>query len=135
MRVLLNIAASLALLTAATMAHAGCMRCDPIFNVANATTTNASGKTLGNEQVKAAIIRAGTGLGWMMKDDGPGKLIATLNIRKHTAVVEIPYSPAGYSLTYLSSVNLDEGGGQIHKNYNGWVQNLSRGINAQLSGS
>ena len=135
MRVLLNIAASLALLTAATVAQAGCVRCDPIFNVENASATNASGKKLSNEQIKAAIVRAGTGLGWVMKDDGPGKITATLNIRKHTAVIEIPYSPAGYSITYLSSVNLDEGGGQIHKNYNGWIQNLSRGINAQLSGA
>ena len=135
MRVLLNIAASLTLLSAATLAHAGCMRCDPIYNVAQAPATNASGKTLSNEQIKAAIIRAGSTLGWQMKDDGPGKITATLNIRKHTAVIAIPYSPAGYSITYLSSVNLDEGDGQIHKNYNGWIQNLSRGINAQLSGA
>jgi hypothetical protein len=131
----LKLAASLTLLTAATMAQANCGRCAPIFNVSNAATTNASGKTLTNDQIKAAIIRAGAGLGWQMKDEGPGKIVATLLIRKHTAVVEIPYSPSGYSINYLSSVNLDESGGQIHKNYNGWIQNLTRGINSQLSGS
>jgi hypothetical protein len=70
-----------------------------------------------------------------MKEAGPGKVTATLLIRKHTAEIEIPYSPTSYSITYKSSVNLDEGDGQIHKNYNGWIQNLNRGINAQLSAS
>jgi hypothetical protein len=40
-----------------------------------------------------------------------------------------------YSVKYRSSVNLDEKNGNIHKNYNGWIQNLSRGINAQLLAS
>ena len=36
----------------------------------------------------------------------------------------------------ILGVNLDASGdGQIHKNYNGWIQNLTRGINAQLSAS
>ena len=28
-----------------------------------------------------------------------------------------------------------ESGGQIHRNYNGWVQNLTRNINVQLAAS
>ena len=135
MRVLLNLATSVTLLAAATLAQAGCMRCDPILNVSNAPVTSASGKALTNDQVKSAIIRAGAALGWQMKEAGPGKVTATLLIRKHTAEIEIPYSPTSYSITYKSSVNLDEGDGQIHKNYNGWIQNLNRGINAQLSAS
>jgi hypothetical protein len=62
-------------------------------------------------------------------------LVGTLQLRTHTAVVAIPYSPRSYSVQYRSSVNLDEKGGTIHKNYNGWIQNLTRGINAQLSAS
>jgi len=30
-------------------------------------------------------------------------------------------------------VNLNEEGGQIHNNYNGWVKNLAKGIDAQLA--
>ena len=30
---------------------------------------------------------------------------------------------------------LNESAGKIHKNYNGWIQNLTRGINANLSAS
>ena len=107
----------------------------PILNVSNAPAVNASGKTLSPEQVKSAIIRAGAGLGWQMKEDGPGKITATLELRNHTAAVDIPYSPASYSIVYKSSSNLHEGGGNIHKNYNGWIQNLTRAINVQLAAS
>jgi hypothetical protein len=105
----------------------------PIMNVDNAAVATPSGKPLTREQVRAAIIRAGGALGWQMKDDGPNNIVGTLTLRTHTAVVDIPYSASNYSIKYRSSVNLDESGGNIHKNYNGWVQNLNRGINTQLS--
>ena len=105
----------------------------PIMNVDNAPVQAVSGKPMTQEQVRAAIIRAGSALGWQMKDDGPNKMVGTLVLRQHTAVVDIPYSPTGYSIKYKSSVNLDESGGNIHKNYNGWIQNLNRGINTQLA--
>lgn len=107
----------------------------PIMNVDKAAATSASGKALTSDQVRAAIVRAGASLGWQMKDEAPGMLLGTLQLRTHTAVVEIPYSPSSYSIQYKSSVNLQEQGGQIHKNYNGWIQNLTRAINAQLSAS
>ena len=135
MRFLLNLVISATLLAAATTAQAGCMHCDPILNVSDAPVTSASGKALTDDQVKSAIIRAGAALGWQMKEASAGKISATLLIRKHTAVIEIPHSPTSYSITYKSSVNLDEADGQIHKNYNGWIQNLTRGINAQLTAS
>jgi len=135
MKILFKIATAATLLTAATMAHAGCMRCDPILNISNAPVTSASGKPLTNDQVRGAIIRAGATLGWQMKESGPGKLTATLLVRKHTAEVEITYSPASYDINYKTSTNLDAGDGQIHKNYNGWIQNLNKGIAVQLSAS
>jgi hypothetical protein len=113
---------------------AGCAAV-PINNVNKAPTTNAAGKTLSREQVRAAIVRAGASLGWQMADEGSDKLVGTLSLRKHTAVVEIPYSTSNYSIIYRSSTGLGEQGGNIHKNYNGWIQNLNRGINAQLAAS
>ena len=107
----------------------------PIHNVSNAPITSASGKALTDDQVKSAIIRAGAALGWQMHEIAPGKLGASIALRKHTAEIEIPYSTKQYSIVYKNSINLDEKGGQIHKNYNGWIQNLTRGINAQLSAS
>ena len=134
MSTIVSLAISAVIASAAVSAQAGCMRCDPILNITKAPVTSATGKPLSNDQVKAAIIRAGAALGWQMKDEAPGKLVATINLRKHTANIEIPYSPSDYSITYKDSINLDAGtDGTIHKNYNGWIQNLNRGIAAQLN--
>ena len=103
------------------------------MNVSDAVVAGAAGQSVNNEQVRAAIVRAGVALGWQMKDEGPNLLVGTLQLRTHTAVVEIPYSTTQYSIKYRSSVGLDEKGGAIHKNYNGWIQNLTNGINAQVS--
>jgi hypothetical protein len=129
MRILSSLAI---LLIAASMA--ACTTA-PILNVSDAAATSASGKALSADQVRSAIVRAGSALGWQMKDEGPGKLTGRLQLRDHTAVVDIPYSASKYSIVYKSSTNLQEKSGQIHKNYNGWIQNLTRGINAQLSAS
>ena len=124
---------SAVIMSAATMpAHAACMRCGPIQNVTNAPVTTASGKPISAEEVRKSIVRAGVTLGWKMSSDTPGKITGTLEVRKHTAVVEIPYSAKSYSIIYKSSVNLDEADGQIHNNYNGWIKNLAKGIDAQL---
>ena len=119
---------SLALLVALT----GCAQV-AIRNVEDTPITTASAQPLTLAQVRAAIIRAGAGLKWQMKDEGPNKLIGTLVVRQHTAVVEIPYTETSYSIKYLSSVNLHEANGRIHKNYNGWISNLQRDINVQLT--
>jgi hypothetical protein len=108
----------------------------PIMNVPDAPAISASGKPLSKDQVRGAIVRAGAALGWQMKDEGSNMLVGTLQLRTHTAVIGIPYSASNYSVKYRSSANLDEKDGKtIHKNYNGWIQNLTRGINAQLSAS
>ena len=135
MQILFKLATAVTLLAAVASAQAGCMRCDPILNVSNAPVTSASGKALTKDQVKSAIIRAGAALGWQMKESAPGKVTATLHVRQHMAEIEITYSPTTYGITYKTSTNLNESDGQIHKNYNGWIQNLNRGITAQLSAS
>lgn len=132
MHSLIRLALALTLSAAAAVAHAGCFRCEPILNVADSPVVAQAGKPLSADQVKAAIVRAGAALGWQMRDDGPGKLVGTLILRSHTAVVEIPYSATTYGIRYKSSIDLNEGDGQIHKNYNGWIRNLDKGINAQL---
>ena len=124
-------AALAAAFLAATIA--GCARTGPIYNVNDAPVATASGKATTAAQVRNAIISAGSGLGWQMADAGAGKIVGTLNIRTHQAVVDIHYSAKSYSIVYKSSQNLNEANGTIHTNYNGWVQNLDRAIRAQLS--
>jgi hypothetical protein len=134
MRINLALATAV-ILSAATMpSHAGCMRCGPIQDVTDAPVPSVSGKPLSNDEVRKAIVRAGGTLGWRMNAETPGKVTGTLNVRKHTAVIEIPYSSKSYSIKYKSSENLDAASdGTIHNNYNGWIRNLARGIDAQLA--
>lgn len=130
MRILVNLITAGTLLAAATLAQAACFRCDPIYNVVDASVV--SSKPLTAEQVKMAIMRAGAALGWKVKEVGPGKLVATIELRTHQADVEIPYSVKTYSIVYKNSVNLEAADGQIHKAYNGWILNLTKGIDKQI---
>jgi hypothetical protein len=120
---------------AAAIALTACNTIAPIQNVENVLVSSSSNKPLTPAEVRGAIVRAGAGLGWIMKDAGPGMINGTLLLRTHTAEVQIPYSATSYGIVYRSSINLQESGGKIHRNYNGWVQNLNRGINAQLAAS
>ncbi|MDH5601597.1 MAG: hypothetical protein OEY78_09865 [Gammaproteobacteria bacterium] len=116
--------------TALMLILAGC-RANPILNIEDAPV-NISGKYSSND-VKKAIIRAGAGLGWNMKAKTTGLIVGTLFLRKHVAIININYTKNGYSITYKDSQNLNYDGTNIHKNYNSWIQNLNRQIQAQLS--
>ncbi|MCW8918353.1 MAG: hypothetical protein OQL08_06010 [Gammaproteobacteria bacterium] len=110
---------------------AGC-RSEAVYNVEQAAVVASIDKPSAQD-VKTAIMRAGGGLGWVMKENGNGKLIGTLSLRKHLAVVDIDYSTKSYSINYKDSQQLDYTGTTIHKNYNGWIQNLNRAIQTQLN--
>ena len=56
----------------------------------------------------------------------------TLNLRSHTAIVDITYDTRTYSIKYKDSTNLGYDGRNIHSNYNGWIENLDKGIQTQL---
>lgn len=112
----------------------GC-RTAAIHNVKDAPVPSAESSALTMEQVKKAIMAAGAGLGWNVKEESPGNLVGTLHVRSHSAVVDIPYSRESYNIIYKSSSNLryDPELKEIHSNYNGWIQNLDNAIKAQLA--
>jgi len=95
-----------AIVAAAIVLDLGACAVAPVHNVSDAPTTTPSGKPL----------EAGT-----------------LALRTHKAVVDIPYSATKYSIQLKSTENLNADDGNIHKNYNGWVQNLDRGIRKGLA--
>jgi hypothetical protein len=120
------------LAAAAALALAGCTTA-PIQNVEKAPIVLASGKTsVTMTDVNNAIIRAGTRLGWQMKPESPGRLTGHLALRTHTAIVAVEHDTTTYSIKYRDSTNLDAKDGMIHKNYNGWVQNLDKAIKSEL---
>jgi hypothetical protein len=109
----------------------GC-RNAPIYNVSEAPVV-ANKKAVTMDDVEKAIVRAGAALGWQMKPIEPGLIEGQLHLRTHVAIVNIKYDTKNYNITYKDSTNLDYDGTNIHKNYNGWIQNLDNGIRAQLT--
>jgi len=105
----------------------------PVHNVNNAPIT-VSSPNYDLSDVTKAIQRAGTGLGWQMKEETPGHIVATIYLRTHVAIVDITYTLDDYSINYKDSTNLkyNAGSNTIHKNYNGWIQNLTNAINVQF---
>lgn len=114
---------------------AGCRGGGQIYQVKDAPVQPASGKEPSMEEVQAAIIAAGAGLGWQMAVAKPGEIIGTLNIRSHQAVVTIPYTSKNYSILYKDSSNLkyDAENQTIHQNYLSWIQRLDGAIRSRLT--
>jgi hypothetical protein len=116
-------------------ALAGC-RTSEVYNVQQAALSTPPAAEM--MQVENAIKRAGGGLGWEItraEADAPGHLIGRLPIRSHVAVVDIKHNTKTFSITYKDSTNLDYDPkkGEIHSNYNGWIQNLRNAIVREAS--
>ena len=120
------------LVSIVTLFLAGCPRQALVYNVRDAPVV-ASVDQYSMNDIKKAIMRAGAGLGWNIREVAPGQLEGTLHLRKHMALVDIPYSRDSYSIIYKDSDNLRYDGEKIHGNYNGWIQNLDKAIKTQIS--
>ncbi len=98
------------------------------------TPTSQITEELNPQQIEKAIVTACNKIGWHTKKTDDQTLRATIVVRgKHTIVVDIPYTTEEYSINYVSSINMDAKGNEIHPNYNKWVNNLSRHINENLA--
>jgi hypothetical protein len=122
---------SIVLLLGASLVILGGCRTAPVYNVVAAPVVTTKPATM--EAVQNAIVMAGTGLGWRMEARGPGTITGVLDLRTHHAVVEVTYDTKTYNIKYKDSSNLDYTGTSIHKNYNGWVENLDKAIRIQLA--
>ena len=113
------------------VAVAGCGS-RPIMNVTAEPVVVTPGKTATNDNVRDAILRAGSSLGWQMRPAAPGVIAGSINLRGHSANIDVEYNPRTYNIVYRSSTGLEAQNGQIHKNYNGWVENLNNAIRREL---
>src|SRR5688500_11022875 len=121
------------LIAVVALALAGCATTQPVYNVQNAPVIPPPGKNLTMTEVNNAIMRAGSQLGWQMQPTGPGRISGRLALRTHLAVVDIEHDAKSYSIKYRDSTNLEARDGMIHRNYNGWIQNLEKAIRVQTS--
>jgi hypothetical protein len=119
-----------AVLTTTVILLVGCTT-QPVYDVNQAPIATARQPSMAD--VEQAIRLAGASLGWQMVPKGPGQMEGTLNLRTHRAVVDVRYDTKNYSIKYKDSSNLNYDGSNIHKNYNGWIQNLDKAIRSGLS--
>jgi hypothetical protein len=87
--------------------------------------------------VEQAIVDAMTKLRWIVVKERPGVIRGTLNLRRHVAIITVTYTSEWYHIAYAGSENLHyerwpDGSAKIHLNYNGWIKNLMRQIDARL---
>jgi hypothetical protein len=124
------------LMCAAIIVAAGC-RSAMIYNLKDIAIPNAMTHELTLNEVTKAIVAAGAKHGWAMQVVKPGSIVATLILRGHVAVVDIPYTTKSYSIIYKSSENLNynKESNSIHSNYNAWIRNLHVSIQRNLGGS
>ena len=121
----------IALFVLVILVVAGC-RTQLVYNVEESPIISPA-TDVSKTDIAKAIKRAGITLGWQMKDEAEGEIIGTLILRKHMAKVSIKYTTDYYSIKYLDSDKLNYDGTKIHSNYNGWIQNLDKGIQTQLA--
>ncbi len=101
---------------------------EEIYNVEGAAIPQG----LTQDKIVKAIKAGGAQRGWVIDEQGPGHLLATLNIRSHTVRADIHYDSTSYSITYKDSVNMKFKKGRIHGAYNKWVSNLEGDIQRAL---
>jgi hypothetical protein len=116
---------------AIAVAVAGCSS-RPVMNVTAEPVVVTAGKTATNDNVRDAILRAGSSLGWQMRPAAPGVIAGTINLRGNSANIDVEYNTRTYNIVYRSSTGLEAQNGQIHKNYNGWIENLNNAIRREL---
>ena len=110
--------------------------CAGKYQTPNNITTPVEGLT--KEQVKKAILATATkdkaAFGtWKMDVISNNTIRGRLFNRNYEVVVNIPYSAKGYSINYVSvSNNLKNGQGNVHRNYNRWINNLDTKIKQNI---
>lgn len=106
----------------------GCAGTAPIHNVNQSLSQRYT-----DNQMKVAIIEAGIGRKWVMTPVAPGILNGRLSQRGFTANIRVTYTDQSYSIQYVSSENLKAENGEIHGNYNRWINNLDQDIQLRLA--
>jgi hypothetical protein len=89
------------------------------------------------EQVDRDVRRALISRGWMISEQRPGALEASLTVRAHVARITVSFDTKAVRVNYVSSENLKyeehrKKGRLIHANYMSWINNLLTDISTNL---
>lgn len=115
---------------------AGCRQGNGILTP---TSSFDAGSVSSDRAVVGKLIMQGcVDAGWRPTNVGDNTIEARIVVRgKHTVVVDIPYTLAGYKIVYKDSVNMEynpdsNAGVVIHPNYNNWVVRLDQCIRKRV---
>ena len=112
-------------------ADADARRTEPIYNVVNHPVPLPAQK-LTADQIAQTIVASAMQYRWRVLPTGPNQMRATYDRGHEEAVIDIIFSQRFYSITFVSSVDLKEQNGEIHRRYNEWIHNLERTIEERL---
>lgn len=107
-----------------------CHRQEAIYEAQNPISNTQHKFT--QEQVEKIIVQAAIANGWGVEKIKPGELKVSIKWGNHSAVSSITYSSTGYDISLLSSDNLKQEDGKIHRKYNQRVKTLQDAINKKL---
>ncbi|MDY0241920.1 MAG: hypothetical protein VB101_09565 [Rhodospirillaceae bacterium] len=106
----------------------GCVNGVPIQPLHSSIST-----VVPSDRVKTAILKAGREREWAMTVTAPGVITGQFQTRDHVVVIRITYSGTDYTIDYVSSKNMNEKDGMIHKKYNSWIRSLDKEIQLNLA--
>jgi hypothetical protein len=88
-------------------------------------------------EVAKIVKKALVGRKWVVSEDKPGAIKATLLVREHKARIAIDWNAKDIRISYIDSENLNytekKGEKLIHQNYNSWINNLVVDISGELT--
>ncbi len=118
-----------------------------IENVSNSPHGAAPDASL--EDLQGWIEASAAWQRWSVLQSEPGRAILRVDVRRHTAIVDVTYDENDFSIAYRDSINLNYSekgnkrwvnkrrietpGPRIHPNYNRWVADLANTIRLYVS--
>jgi hypothetical protein len=110
----------------------GCLGREQPLYTAEQHHMPAMAQSLSLDQIRDVISRAAIDRGWVVERQANNTVRVKLSTRGHVAVADVSYSKEAFSITYVDSENLLYDGRMIHRNYNRWVMQLEKDIEAAL---
>lgn len=125
----MNMIHRIAALLALALLLGGCTS-KPVYN-AKETLPVGAGYT--ESRMNSAIVTSLNERKWVVQSARPGMIKAAITVRgRHHAEIDIPYTATGFEINYRSSNGLNYKDGEIHRNYNRWIDRLRSDILQKL---
>lgn len=102
----------------------------PLENLAYRAFDSQSGREVSPANLRAVVAEAVSAFNGSIVEEHPGSMVIRLAPRSHVANARLDYDAKGFSITYLSSTNLNyeksrKGKESIHPNYNVWIKRIA----------